>query len=66
MILQVYVLRDCEEEDQEEMEEYDVLDQTDIEFKEWNVRPGFNSYLWIILNADNISIFATHLVKQTL
>lgn len=34
MILQVYVLRDCEEEDQEEMEEYDVLDQTDIEFKE--------------------------------
>lgn len=30
----VYVLRDCEEEDQEEMEEYDVLDQTDIEYKE--------------------------------
>jgi alpha-tubulin suppressor-like RCC1 family protein len=30
----VYVLRDSEPEDEEEMEEYDVLDQTDIEYTE--------------------------------
>jgi len=29
-----YVLRDTEPEDQEELEEYDWLDQTDIEYKE--------------------------------
>jgi len=30
----LYVIRDTEEEDQEELEEYDVLDQTSIEFTE--------------------------------
>ena len=28
----VYVLRDTEEEDQEEMEEFDTLDQADMEY----------------------------------
>ena len=30
----LYVIRDTEEEDQEELEEYDVLDQTAIEYTE--------------------------------
>ena len=30
----LYVLRDTEEEDKEELEEYDVLDQAGIEFTE--------------------------------
>jgi len=30
----VFIMRDTEDEDQEELEEYDVLDQTDIEYKE--------------------------------
>ena len=30
----LYVIRDSEEEDQEELEEYDVLDQTAIEYTE--------------------------------
>merc|ERR1719317_591964 len=30
----LYVIRDTTEEDQEELEEYDVLDQTDIEYTE--------------------------------
>jgi len=30
----IYVIRDCEEDDEEELEEYDVLDQTDIEYKD--------------------------------
>jgi len=30
----LYILRDSEEEDQEEMEEYDVLDQADMEYTE--------------------------------
>ena len=30
----IVITRDCEEEDIEEMEEYDVLDQTDMEYTE--------------------------------